>query len=317
MSPLVSIIVLNWNGEKIINECLRSLYKTTYSSYEIIVIDNASSDNSITELEKHGKKILLVKNTNNVGYAKGMNQGIALAKGKYVVTLNNDIVVEPEWLNQSIMLFEKDPKIGSISCRQMDYFQREKIDALFSFMGRRLFLERYGMGNRYHPFPFSYVLVANGASAIYRRKMLTQLGGFNDDYFAYHEDCDLGVRALFNGWKCVFNPNAVAYHRVNYSFGQDITNIKFLHERNRYWFVLDNLPATFIIGKIPRLILLEIRDSLKYLKRVSLFRIYLKARIHVFVYLTSLKWLKNRKRQNFKMHKEYFKILCEKGYIPL
>lgn len=248
--PLVSLVVLNYNGEEIIEECIASLQKTTYPNYEIIVVDNASTDGSWRILSAL-PGIALFKTEKNLGYAGGNNFGIARAKGKYFATVNNDIIVDPGWLNDPVSCLESDDSIGIVSCRQMDYWHREIVDTLFATVPAHFTPYHVGTQEPYAGLPDFHhrglVLIANGASAIYRRKCIDDIGIFDTVYFAYHEESDLCLRGFLNGWKCLYVPSAVVYHRHGHSFNKLKGMSFYLAERNRYWFIYKFVPLTTIL----------------------------------------------------------------------
>ena len=129
-NPLVSVLIVNWNGAKWLPECLDSLLQTRYQPIEIVVVDNASSDESLAILEQY-PMVKVVKNTENSGFAKGNNIGFPYTHGKYVVTLNNDMTVDPDWLTEPVDYLENDQELGSIACRQMKYSDHAVIDGLY------------------------------------------------------------------------------------------------------------------------------------------------------------------------------------------
>jgi GT2 family glycosyltransferase len=260
-NPLVSIIVLNWNGDGLIQECLESLAKMEYSPVEIIVIDNGSVDSSLPYLLRQ-KSIELVENKENTGFAKGNNIGFSRARGKYLAVLNNDTTVDAKWLNEPVHFLEHNERIGIISCRQMSYYNHDIIDVLYHTISKDLSFYPFGRGIRINDLPEAlkqgFVLSASGGSAIYRKKMINEIGGFDEQLFAYFEDADLSMRAYCNGWKCMYVPGAVVYHKGSASFSKLPAKISFYGRRNkillRYkyfsWFLhLRYLPWIFIEEK--------------------------------------------------------------------
>ncbi|MCU0608762.1 MAG: glycosyltransferase family 2 protein, partial [Chitinispirillaceae bacterium] len=191
----ISVLILNWNGEAVIRECIDSVMRSEYRPLEVVVVDNASTDGSVGMLRDYGDKIKLVIADKNLGYAGGNNLGFRHCAGDYVVTLNNDIIVDKGWLSGVADIFNAHPDVGIIACRQMRHDNHEIIDALFSFPTSHLLLGRMGHGKKFagdrHASTSGYVIGANGASAIYRRQLLDAVGGFEDSFFAYQEENDL------------------------------------------------------------------------------------------------------------------------------
>lgn len=271
--PLVSILILNWNGEEIIEESIISILNTSYKKLEIIVVDNASTDRSLDILDNY-PQIMVHKNPVNQGYAKGNNTGFSLCNGKYIATLNNDIIVEPDWLNDPIKVLESEESIGIISCRQMNSFDKNLIDTLYSYPTSYLLLGRFGCGQLFQPEnplfnEAGLTIGANGASAIYRKRLLTELGGFEESFFAYHEECDLHMRAFYAGWKCIYVPTSVVYHKGSHSFNKIKKTFYYYHERNRIWFIYRNFPLSIILKNLFWIIIREIRTmvNMVFIKR--------------------------------------------------
>jgi GT2 family glycosyltransferase len=279
--PLVSLVVLNYNGEEIIEECIASLQKTTYPNYEIIVVDNASTDGSWRILSAL-PRITAFKTEKNLGYAGGNNFGIAKVKGKYFATFNNDSIVEPDWLNDPVSYLESDDSLGIVSCRQMDYWHRELVDALFATVPANLAPRHIGAGLPYAGLADFHhtglVLIANGASAIYRKACIDDIGTFDAAYFAYHEESDLCLRGFLFGWKCLYVPSAVVYHRHGHSFNKRGGMSFYLSERNRYWFMFKFFPLTMILKNFLHLLKWELWAVKCCLLRKQRFRDLVSAR---------------------------------------
>ncbi len=249
--PLISVVILNWNGLDCLSDCIESVEQTEYSNIEIIVVDNASTDGSPEIIGNKFPNVKLLKLSENIGFAAGNNRGFQKARGKFIATLNNDVVVAPTWLNQPVEYLEQDETVGIISCRQMNFKNREIIDCLYTYPLRSLLLNSMGCGKQYSQTTelFSepgYVIGAGGASAIYRKKLLDELGGFDERYVSYHEESDLCLRAFLSGWKSLYAPSAVVYHRGSFSYNRIKKQFVFYHERNRIWFIYKFFPPEFI-----------------------------------------------------------------------
>lgn len=318
-SPLISLIVLNWNGEELLRECIESLQKTQYQPIEIIVVDNASTDSSM-EIIKSYSGVKIIQNKSNLGYAQGNNIGIAVAQGEYVCCLNNDITVTPEWLNAPSNAFNKYTQVGIVSCRQMSFYQKDQIDTLFSHLTGHLLLgrtehQRLCKDTRYPE--MGIVLGANGASAIYRKELLKQLGGFEKDFFAYHEECDLHMRAFYAGWDCLYVPQSVVYHKGSVTFNKVKPQFYYYHERNRIWFIFRNIPGCFILQKIHIVIFREIRTliNLVFLKRMA--KVYFRARIDGLSKVKMFATIRRENMKGYKKRKETLKrLMAEKIIFP-
>lgn len=250
LTPLVSINILNWNGKTLLAECLDSVLKTTYKPIEIIVADNGSTDGSVAFIAENYPSVKIVDNVSNLGYAAGNNRGFAFASGSYFVTLNNDVIVTPDWLNEPVALLNALPDTGIISCTQLNYYANDRIDSLFISPNIQLMHTKIGYGllfsaceNYSRP---GYVFAANGAAAMYRATLIKELGGFDERFFAYHEESDLCMRAFLSGWNCVYSPKSIVYHKVSQSFGKFPDKLIYYGERNRYWYIFKNFPLSYI-----------------------------------------------------------------------
>jgi GT2 family glycosyltransferase len=261
--PLISIIILNWNGFNCIFECIESVEKINYKNIEIIVVDNASTDGSPEKIKELYSHISLIQLEKNIGYAAGNNKGFSVAKGKYVVTLNNDVIVEADWLTQPIHFLEKDETVGIIACRQMSFQNQEIIDCLYSYPLRSLLFRPMGNGKKYSLSPLfsqpGYVIGAGGASAIYRKKLIDEFDGFDERYYSYHEESDLCMRAFLSGWKCIYAPQAIVFHRGSFSFNRIKKKQAFYHERNRIWFIYKFFPLVLILKYALWIFIMELR----------------------------------------------------------
>jgi GT2 family glycosyltransferase len=295
--PLLSIIILNWNGQDFIESCLRSVLLSSYKPFEIIFVDNGSTDFSLKFLETYSHAIQIIFNNENKGFAGGMNAGIAKANGKYIATLNNDVIVDSNWLNRPIELLESDLQIGIISCRQMTYGKEDLIDILYSAPSIYLLPKPVGVDQKYSEHPEFHtereVFGASGASVIYRKTLLDQFKGFDERFFAYHEESDLHTRAHKNGWKCVYVPSAVVYHMGSKSFGKLSRTFHYYHERNRWWYIVKNYSFLKILLHLPLLLFMELRLIRVIFLKSKCPDIYIKARFDAVKGLIKYHFFKN------------------------
>lgn len=209
MSPLASIIIVNYNGADLLRECLASLLKTEYSSFEIIMVDNNSSDNSIKLVNEEFPLCKVIRLPENKGFALGNNIGSTYAKGKYLVFLNNDTVVTPSWLGELIAAMEKDPDIAIAQSMLLKSNVNNEIDSSGDFATR--FGRTYNSKRQGFHAPRE-ILSARGAAMIVKKDIFEILGGFDEDFFISFEDVELGWKAWIYGYKVVMVPSSIVYH---------------------------------------------------------------------------------------------------------
>lgn len=319
MFPKVSIIVLNWNGKTYLEDCLLSLQHTAYPNLEIMVVDNASTDGSEEIVTKYSN-ILLIKNDKNYGYAGGNNIGFSHATGKYIVALNNDMVVKPDWLDEPIKFLESDSTIGVVGCRQMR-LDKKTIDGLFSYIENNLCVNSFGVNqlfeNKFCEFKPGYVMSINGGSAIYRKNVIDKLGGFDECFFGYYEDSDLCMRIFVHGWKILYSPNSVVYHAGSASFKKNMYQYHYLLERNRLWFIYKNFPVKEIFNHSVSLIVYEIKFLLRAIIKLKNVKLYFSTRIDAIIGLK--KFSKSRKFNIAEYRKNYDNLekIIKNKIIPI
>jgi GT2 family glycosyltransferase len=249
--PVASVVIANWNGESHLRECLESLRKqTVIDQMQIIVVDNGSTDASLDLLAGYQDLIRLLRNGSNRGFAAACNQGIAASSAPYVALLNNDAVVDPYWLEQLIQAMHKAGEdIGSCTSKILSYYDR----GVFDNAGHVVFADGLTRGrgrletDRGQYETIEEVFCASGCAMLLRRAMLDDVGLLDERFFAYCEDADLGFRARLRGWRCLYVPGAIAFHK--FSAGSDAySEFKALHvERNRLWLAVKNLPLPLLI----------------------------------------------------------------------
>lgn len=215
--PLVSVVVLNYNGKELLDNCLTSLIATQFKDFEILFVDNGSSDGSVDHVRSNfsqNSRVKLIENKENLGFAGGNNTGLIRSRGKYVVLLNNDVQVTADWLTNLVQVMELDPTIGAAQCKLLLYHDRKTLDSAGSFLTRLGFLHHRGIGQvdvgQYDT--VDEIFSAKGAAIMLRRQVLEEIGLLDDDFFAYMEETDLCWRIWLSGYRVVFVPQSVVYH---------------------------------------------------------------------------------------------------------
>jgi len=248
--PLISVIVVNLNGKNYLGECLNSLGQQTLKDLEIMVVDNGSEDGSVEYVRANfGPEIRLVRNQRNEGFAGGNNRGIRMARGKYVALLNNDAVADRRWLEELMKAAEADPRVGMVASKIYLQGYEKVIDNVGHLIypdglnrGRGRLEVDHGQFDQKEE-----VLFPSGCAALYRREMLEEIGPFDEDFFAYGDDTDIGLKGRLAGWKCLFVPTAVVHHRYSQSSGAYSPLKAFLVERNRVWIVVKYFPLPLLL----------------------------------------------------------------------
>ena len=247
----VVVVIANWNGSKYLEECVAALRSQTIRQrMTVVVVDNASTDDSLAVLTRHADLVTVIANPENVGFAAACNQGMLLERNsEFVALLNNDAIPEPAWLEAMIGTMNGDPRIGSCTPKVLSYDERWRFDNA----GHVVFADGLTRGRgRLQADIGQYeqqeeVFGPSGCAALLRRSMLDDVGLLDENFFAYCEDADLAFRARLRGWRCVYVPAAVVYHKFSAS-GEPFSAFKALHvERNRLWLAVKNLPLPLLI----------------------------------------------------------------------
>lgn len=250
-APKISIVIVNWNGIAFLKDCLESVHRQNYPYFEVIVVDNGSTDNSVTYIKAAFPKTIIIESKKNYGFAVGNNRGIKVAKGKYIVTLNNDTKLADDCITK--LIHSAEDSEGSIGMWAPKILSMQDPHLIDSVGGLIIYPDCIAKGRgRLEKDMGQYdglkeVLIPSACAALYRRKMLDQIGLFDEAFFSYCEDTDLGLRAKLFGWRTLSVPEAVIYHYYSGTAGKYTPFKAYLVERNHIWVALKNLPLRYLL----------------------------------------------------------------------
>ena len=246
--PKVFIIILNWNGLKDTLECLESVLKMDYPNFKVIVVDNGSTDNSVTVIREDYPQVIIIENGENLGYTGGNNVAMSYAMkngADYTWLLNNDTIVEVNTLNKLVFSAESSPDIGIISAIIYFYDQPSKIQFCGGFLDWRNFrvpqtrnLESWYEINKLQGKTISLW----GTAVLIKRNVIEKVGYLNSKYFAYEEDCEYSIRVAKAGYRSMIEPLAKVYHKDSRSTGGRKTPVQvYFRTRNFYFLWMENV----------------------------------------------------------------------------
>jgi len=210
-----SIIIVNWNGKHFLDTCLSSVLNQTYPNFEVVMVDNGSTDGSVDYVREKYPSIRIVQNEENLGFAKGCNVGIRHSDADYIVTLSNDTRVEPNWLEELIKVAETDKRIGICGSKLILMDSPNVYNSVGFFLTFNAYIYDRGPGRKIGRYEkLERVDGVCAASALYRKKMLDEIGLFDERFFFGHDDIDLSWRAKHYGWRAMYVPTSVCYHKM-------------------------------------------------------------------------------------------------------
>jgi GT2 family glycosyltransferase len=238
----VSIIVVNWNGERFLRDCLGALSVQSYSNREIILVDNASTDNSVRFVRERFPDVKIIALRENKGFTGGNVAGLEIARGAYIALVNNDARVDQRWLERLIRAMLQDRTIGICAPKLIFENTQTVNSAGHGLTTAGVGFNRAPGGNPRDVNATELVFGGCGAAVLYRRRMLEEIGFLDEDFFLYDEDTDLNFRAQLAGWKCAYVPTAVAYHVANATTGRLSDLHVYYHTRNLELVWIKNMP---------------------------------------------------------------------------
>ncbi len=258
MSPRVTVVIPNWNTREFLGPCLRSLRRQTFRDFETVVVDSASTDGSVGFVEESFPEVRTICLPENRGFSGAVNAGIRASAAELVVLLNNDTEQDPQWLERLVDAADRHPEAGLFASKLVDFEDRRVLDGAGDALRPSGFPYRLGHGevDRGQFDREEFVFGACAAAALYRRSVFGDVGLFDEDFFAYCEDADLGFRAQLAGHRCLYVPGSVVYHVGSVSTGgkRSATATR-LGARNSVSLLVKNLPLSAVPHVLPFFVL--------------------------------------------------------------
>src|SRR5580700_943956 len=239
VSAPITVVVVNWNRRKLLAACLDSLARQTWRDFEVVVVDNGSNDGSVALVKDlstgYPVPLRLIENSNNRGFCAANNQGFAASRSELVALLNNDAEAEPGWLAALERVIRSSDQVGMAASKILVWEDPSRIDKAGHLMYPDGQNRGRGTGqlDRGQFDQVEETLWPDGCAAMYRRAMLDEVGGFDEEFFAYADDAELGLRGRIAGWTCLYAPGAVVRHHRGATLGLGSARRLTLIERNR------------------------------------------------------------------------------------
>ncbi|HEY5536760.1 MAG TPA: glycosyltransferase family 2 protein [Ignavibacteria bacterium] len=313
---MISVVIPNYNGIEHLKDCFDSLRNQSYKDFQIILVDNNSSDNSIEFTKTNYPEIIILQQKENTGFAKAVNCGIKLSlknnKIKHILLLNNDIECDINFAKKMLAGFISDD-VGSVTCKMLNFYKRNIIDAAGDFIKR--VGSPYARGHSeidegQYDKP-EYVFGACAGAAIYRKEIFEKIGFFDEDFFAYYEDVDFSLRLQLTGFKCYYNPEAICYHKRGATSVYNSDWQTQLCEKNLIALRIKNYPASLYFKLAPLFLAGRVKRYYVFLREHS-YKLFMSALRGYFLGLFEIpKSLKKRItiQRNRKINVKHFKNL--------
>ena len=308
-----AIIILNWNGEKLLEQFLPSVVEFTAKQAEIYIADNNSTDNSIDFITENFPSVKIIKNAINGGYAKGYNDALKHIDADIFCLINSDIEVTENWLNPILNEFKNDENIGVLQPKILDFKNKTKFEyagaagGFLDFFGYpycrgRIFNDIEKDKNQFNK--ISDIFWASGACFFIKSDLFRELNGFDEDYFAHQEEIDLCWRAQNVGFKIQYIPNSIVYHVGGATLSNLNPKKTFLNFRNSLLNILKNVPNRYLVLLILSRLILDGFAGIKFLIELKPKHTFAILKAHLSFYSLFFKFL--RKRKNRKKKTDYY-----------
>ena len=302
----VAVVILNWNGRKFLEKFLPSVTKNSIGA-EVIVADNASTDDSVVFMKEKYPEIRLIINASNSGYAGGYNEALAQINAEYYVLLNSDIEVSENWVMPIIEEMDKDPKIGAAQPKLISYYQKDEYEYAGAAGG---YIDKYGypfcrgrVFNNLEKDNGQYndnkeIFWASGAAMFVRAEAYHNANGLDDDFFAHMEEIDLCWRLQLSGYKIMAIPKSIVYHVGGGTLPKNSARKTYLNFRNNFALLFKNLPKNRLWKVFFARLVLDGVAAIRFLTEGKYHDTYAVFRAHMYFYAHMLALIRKRKGKN-------------------
>ena len=251
-TPLITVVVVNYNGGDYLRRCLQSLARQTFRDFETILVDNNSSDQSIEGLGELPPSIRILRETKNHGFAVANNLAARIAAGRWLALLNPDAEAHPDWLESLMRTVAERPGHRVVASLQLSLHEEDTLDGAGDCYLAYGYAWRGGFGKAASTIPPAGECFAPcGAAALYPRDVFLAIGGFDESYFCYHEDVDIGFRLRLAGERCQFDPRSRVRHAGSAITGRASAFAVFHGARNGMWTYVKNMPGPLLALTAP------------------------------------------------------------------
>ena len=249
----VSVVIPNYNGIAFLDSVLASLEGQTLKNFEVIFVDNGSSDGSCSFVAGNYPWVHIIELPENYGFCKAVNEGIKASRAPYVLLLNNDTEVKEDFLEEMVAAIRRHKRAFSCAARMVQYHDRDRLDDAGNFYNALGWSFARGKGRDIHTYEKEEQIFSScGGAAIYRRKLFEKIGYFDEEHFAYLEDTDIGYRARIYGYENWYAPKAIVYHVGSGTSGSRYNHFKTRYSsRNNVYLIYKNMPLLQIILNLP------------------------------------------------------------------
>lgn len=249
----VSVVIPNFNGIAFLDSVLASLEGQTLSNFEVILVDNGSTDGSCSFVTANYPWVHLIELSENFGFCGAVNAGIRAAKAPYVLLLNNDTEVKEDFVEEMLAAIRRHKNAFSCGARMVQYHDRDRLDDVGNYYCALGWSFARGRGKDIHAYETEdKIFSACAGAAIYRKKIIEKIGYFDEEHFAYLEDTDIGYRAIIYGYENWYAPKAIVYHVGSGTSGSRYNQFKTRYSsRNNIYLIYKNMPLLQIILNLP------------------------------------------------------------------